>query len=636
MKLWMWWASVVLFSAAAAHAVTCPQMCDCQHVSDTRLIVDCKRREVNESILAQELDQQLSDEDLKKHLGSLQITKTPLTQVPISVCHLTNLMVLNLDYNRLSRLPDNCFTGMTSLVSLSAENNNITELQDGLFDGLHSLIQLNFGSNQIASIGLRVFSNESDLVNLQEIFLDHNNLRSLDPWPIIRGLHGRSYSQMAVDLGHNRISHFTNNIHWQFNCSMRSYAILFLWYNDVRRFNDILVGWNLVSPRLFCLFAVVDEVFAFDVRIELGLRNYTCDCQDFRLQAFQRLFVNYDFLNNVVCSAPRRLAGTPALQVPLTQLECELSDHCPSSCRCVYRPANATLHVDCSAANLSSLPLELLPLPKSYDRYKLDFSQNRLLRRLNHRPYFVSTSVLDVSNCAISVVDIDAWREIAKMQSPFVATRVYLHSNKIESLPFEISRIDITSVQLTLNDNPWECSCENHWMIDWFKSVSSSTIADVRCASPSRLEGRSIVQSTKDDFCVDPSIRMLKISLSFTLTPAAVLLIFGFSVYRLRVRLFMRWKFHPFDRDECAGEDMDYDVFLCCSSDDDDPHGLRILTEMELNGYRVYYHERDFLPGELITDNIVTGVTRSKRTVCLLSNNFLRRYTTYFLWIPIS
>jgi len=139
-------------------------------------------------------------------------------------------------------------------------------------------------------------------------------------------------------------------------------------------------------------------------------------------------------------------------------------------------------------------------------------------------------------------------------------------------------------------------------------SLASSNGGDVLCVTPSRLEGRSIIQSTEDDFCVDPSIRMLKISLSSTLSSVAVLLTLAFAVYRLRVRLYRKWKFHPFNRDECIGEDMDYDVFLCCSSEDHNPHGLQILGQMESNGYRVCYHLRDFLAGAPITENMSQAV----------------------------
>jgi len=253
---------------------------------------------------------------------------------------------------------------------------------------------------------------------------------------------------------------------------------------------------------------------------------------------------------------------------------------------------------------------------------------------------------LDVSNCAIDFVNLGAWREFALMPSELydlisdmemsmgrnysriVMPVVFLHRNKMESLPSDVTVVNLTTVQLTLNDNPWKCSCDNGWMIAWLKSLSltaSSNIDDVMCGSPSRLKGRSILQSDEVDFCVDPLNRMLKIVLSATLSAVAGLLMLGCAVYGLRVRLYKRWKFHPFDRDECIGEDMDYDVFLCCSSDDNSPHGLRILHLMESNGYRVCYHLRDFLAGELVADNMIQSIIRSKRTVCFISRNFLQR-----------
>jgi len=621
----LWWMSVVLL-VAAAHA-KCPRMCSCQQPKPSDLRVDCGRHKVNESILVHELDLLLSDDELKERLTSLLIHNSVLTRVPISICNLRNLTELHMSRNSLTRLPDNCFTNIRALKYLSARFNVIRQLQDGLFNGLNSLKELRLDNNRIKAIGLRVFSNQSDLVNLKNISLYNNRLRSLEPWPIIRGLHGSQDSTVDVDLSQNSISDFTNNIQWQFNCSMRSYAKLRLSKNNIRHISDILVGWDVsLSSQLPCLFSFVSRHFSFTLDISYS-RSYVCDCQDFFFHTYQRHFVLFGLLNDILCKAPPPLASTLAVQAPLNEFVCESPEGCPTSCQCVYRPGNATLHVYCSASNLSSLPLELPPLPKSYDRYNLDFSNNKRLRRLKGRLYFVNTSILDVSNCAISVIDINAWKEIAKMQSPFVTPQVCLQNNKIKSLQPDITGINVSSVHLTLNHNPWECSCENQWMIDWFKSLSltSPNGGDASCASPSRLKSKSITESTTDDFCVDPAIRMLKISLLSTLTSLAALVLFGFAVYRLRVQLFRRWKFHPFDRDECVREDMDYDVFLCCSSEDHNPHGLRILREMESNDYRVCYHLRDFLAGAPITDNMIQSIESSKRTVCLVSDNFLRR-----------
>jgi len=179
-------------------------------------------------------------------------------------------------------------------------------------------------------------------------------------------------------------------------------------------------------------------------------------------------------------------------------------------------------------------------------------------------------------------------------------------------------------------------------MSRWLNAIRDRLTRDVLCYRPPRLRGKNIIQTSEKEFCVDPVVeaaveaaaeaskRVSIISMSSVAVVVVVLLSVIAIFYRLRVKLYTRWKFHPFDRDECPGEDMDYDVFICCSSLDDRPIGRRILELVEANGYRVCYHERDFMPG-LITDNIEASVTRSKRTVCLLTNHFIQRSANVYL-----
>ena len=108
----------------------------------------------------------------------------------------------------------------------------------------------------------------------------------------------------------------------------------------------------------------------------------------------------------------------------------------------------------------------------------------------------------------------------------------------------------------------------------------------------------------------------------------------GVIVFRLRVKLYTRWKLHPFDRDECPGEDMHYDLFLSCSSTDNLPHGNGIREQLEHRGYRVCYPPRDFLAGGTVYDNIYNAVVCSKRVVCLLTPQFLQRFVLPFACRP--
>jgi len=283
--------------------------------------------------------------------------------------------------------------------------------------------------------------------------------------------------------------------------------------------------------------------------------------------------------------------------------------------------------VYCSDKNLTRLPLELPELPNSRTKYKLDFSNNRLLHRLEYRDYFVNTSILDVSNSGVDDI-ADSWADIAKIPD------INLFGNKMTSLPPTFLSANITNDKLNLANNPWDCSCDNKWMSKWFGSIANRLTQKVLCYSPSRLRGKNIAQVSDEEFCVDPrseaaskaAKRALTISLSSAAGVLLILFSVGIIVYRLRVKLYTRWKFHPFDRDECHGEDMDYDVFLSCSSNDNLPHGNGIREQLEQHGYRVCYPPRDFLAGDTITGNIYSAVVRSKRTVCLLTENFPQRF----------
>ena len=124
------------------------------------------------------------------------------------------------------------------------------------------------------------------------------------------------------------------------------------------------------------------------------------------------------------------------------------------------------------------------------------------------------------------------------------------------------------------------------------------------------------------------SARPLLIIIPSVASAVVVLISVGVMVYRLRVKLFTRFKFHPFDRDECLIEDMIYDVFLSCSSDNNLPRGNRIREQLEQCGYRVCYPPRDFLAGELIQNNVYNAVVSSKRTVCFLTEQFIQRFVS--------
>ena len=626
----VFWAASLLTLVAYVDAMNyvtrCPQGCVCDFTSsDSHLSVHCAQVPpgVDLDRLSRQFDWMLSADYLVEHLTSLVISHSPLTRVPTSVCQLLNLNSLNLCHNKLTHLSDNCINKLTKLVTFIAKNNTIDGLQNGLFDGLQSLVTLDLSRNKIAFIGLRVFSNASDLTSLRLINLDQNQLTSLEPWCYYRCILGSESSPVKIKLSFNLIQNFTNELQFDFRCGMKApYGYLDLYSNRIRYVMDMLHGWSIETYEAICLANMRGGGYS-RMNIYLGGRYYKCDCVDYPIYKTISAFPRAGLLDGVRCGESNfyTVGGQfmYARSIPLNQFVCKISDRCPTGCQCVYRPGNATLHVYCFASNFSSLPLELPPLPKSYDKYSLDFSNNKLLRRLEHRPYFVNTTIFDVSICSLSEIGLDVWQDISQMKL------VNFQENMFQSFPKYAYTVNI-STGLLLGGNPYQCSCENSWMIGWFRSLSHqiSDTGNILCGSPSRMYGRSILKSTVKDFCVDPVRRTLIITLSTVASIAALLVATGLLLYKLRFKFYRKWKFHPLDRDECVGEDMDYDVFLCCSSEDEDLHTERILQLLESNGYHVCYHERDFRPG-LIADSISRAIERSKRTVCLLSENFIRR-----------
>ena len=617
--------TLLAYVDATNYAKRCPKGCACDLTSsDSHLSVDCAHvhPEVDLDQLSGQFDSMLSTDYLMEHLTSLNITYSPLTRVPSSVCQLLNLTSLNLYHNKLTHLPDNCINKLTKLVIFRAINNTIYGLQNGIFDGLQRLVNLDLSRNKIAFIGLRVFSNASDLTSLRLIKLDENQLTSLEPWCYYRCILGSESSPVNINLANNLIQNFTNELQFDFRCGMKApFGYLDLYNNRIKHIMDLFHGWKIDIYQLFCLSNMRRDHSR--MRIYLGGKYYDCDCVDYLIYKLTRIFPRNGRLKDVRCGGDNfyTVGGqhTFAVSIPLNQFVCKVSDRCPSGCQCVYRPENETLHVYCSAASFSSLLIELPLLPKSYVKYSLDFSNNKLLRRLEHRPYFDNTTIFDVSNCSLTEIAVDVWQDISKMKL------VNFQVNMFHSFPKHAYTVNI-STGLLLGGNPYQCSCENSWMIGWFQSLSHqiSDSGNILCWSPSRMYGRSLLKSTEEDFCVDPVLHTLIITLSTVALIAVLLVATGLLLYKLRFQFYRKWKFHPLNRDECVGENMDYDVFLCCSSEDEDPHTDRILQLLESNGYHVYYHERDFGAG-LITENISRAIERSKRTVCLYSENFLRR-----------
>uniref|UniRef100_A0A8D2J812 SLIT and NTRK like family member 5 n=1 Tax=Varanus komodoensis TaxID=61221 RepID=A0A8D2J812_VARKO len=82
-------------------------------------------------------------------------------------------------------------------------------------------------------------------------------------------------------------------------------------------------------------------------------------------------------------------------------------------------------------------------------------------------------------------------------------THLDLRGNRLKLLPYLglLQHMDKV-VELQLEDNPWNCSCELIALKDWLDSISySALVGDVVCETPFRLHGRDLDEVSKQELC---------------------------------------------------------------------------------------------------------------------------------------
>lgn len=89
---------------------------------------------------------------------------------------LVRLELLNLSFNKLTRLDPKIFQDLNNLKVINLENNHIEIISTGAFVDLKSLLVLNLSQNKLKNIDEFHFSN---LYVLSQLYLDNNNIESI-------------------------------------------------------------------------------------------------------------------------------------------------------------------------------------------------------------------------------------------------------------------------------------------------------------------------------------------------------------------------------------------------------------------------------------------------------------------------
>ena len=586
----------------AAGLPTCPTFCKC--TQNPLVIQGCTKNPVDD------LDVLLRD-----HLNSttITITRSLLTNLPLLVCEMKMLTSIDVSYNFIENLPWECLQQLKLLNSITAAGNRIKKLENGSFYDFPSLQSLNFANNQISEIDVDVFFQVKRLQKVTNIDLYNNDIVSLDPWPL-RFVERRT----RVNFERNEISRFTNRFNWNFTCAEpEPIGNIILRNNNITHFADLFGGWKITQAQdMVCVFAKIGKM-------DLNYNPYNCDCTDYPVLRLLHIIKQSPNFQYAFCSRPQNLYGKPILFLDLNDILCKVMKQCPKECTCVEQPNKLKINVNCSGPEVGHLPIQLPKLPKKNYKYQLNFS-NTSITSLDYRPYLVNTSIAFLSYNKIRNMSLKALNALSQ------ADNVHLDNNNLQYLPENISSVDMSSVKgIYLKKNKWICDCHaketRSWMLQAKKIIADSEA--ILCESPHHVKGINLFSlKDKDLICGNlPNKELIAYlgagasALSILILAIAVALLLKYK----RVWLYKRFQWHPFDMDECEGEDKEFDIFVSYANNNEEYVEHYLIKNLVKRGYRVAYHRVNFPGGQPIHVSIEQCIRKSKRTLVVFSNDYV-------------
>nr|XP_056720233.1 toll-like receptor 13 [Euleptes europaea] len=180
---------------------------------------------------------------------------------------------------------------------------------------------------------------------------------------------------------------------------------------------------------------------------------------------------------------------------------------------------------------------------------------------------------------------------------------------------------------LDASGNPLTCSCENVWFHNWSMSepnIQVGLLGSYHCFGPG-LNNQLFVQQDFS-FCFETwEMYFFAVTTAIILSLLLSCLVnakFGWTL-RHCYYLLKGWGQRQLNQ---RVQDYQYDAYISCCGQDYEWVVKTLLVKLEEEGepnFRLCFGPRDFAPGEYFMNNVQNGVSRSRKTLCLVSKGYL-------------
>ncbi|CAC5403891.1 TLR13 [Mytilus coruscus] len=220
-----------------------------------------------------------------------------------------------------------------------------------------------------------------------------------------------------------------------------------------------------------------------------------------------------------------------------------------------------------------------------------------------------------------------------------------IHMTKLSNIDISDNRLSLLEVSFTkqlddltkhvrhltvdMSGNPIKCTCDSIDFIKWL------TTTKVVLLYKFQQECSSMKMYLNDSLTVYDQLRKKCSSYATTIVAVAswvvifAVAIIGGLLYRYRWKIrylyyIVKSKHQGYIKPMEVDNDYLYDAFISYADDDDMFVYSKFLKHVEEEGHIICcVHKRDFIPGKEIATNITSAIHNSRKTVVVMSHNFL-------------
>uniref|UniRef100_A0A3B4FJJ5 Toll-like receptor 13 n=1 Tax=Pundamilia nyererei TaxID=303518 RepID=A0A3B4FJJ5_9CICH len=498
-------------------------------------------------------------------LRSLILQNNKLSELPVAVQGLTTLEVYDLSSNDISELYCPYFWNLTSLTILDLSHNQISYISDCVFQNVNNLKILNLENNQIMSF-IDTFKDK-----LQT--LEFLNLRNID---IMNFIHGdfRSLSSLqylCIDLD-------------------KCYSVD---EGGFEGLDNLQILYLLGDNYFYDHFSGLSNLSTLILNVVQSQSHNSSEQRDrpfSNLQRLKKLHIKvhrgyYDISKDV-------LSGLTSLEYLITEAYFMGSLY-PDT----FKHTPQLKHLTITYSELSVLTSDVfLPIP---NLIILDLSNNKL-RSLD----FLAEAKLSALR----------WLNVSDNELFVISETV------IQSLP-GLTYLDLSANLLT-------CECSNYGLIQWIQGSKQTQVVNAHqytCAFPVSQRGNKFLDFGFDFCRIDAALLCFLFSSSLVVLTLLASFIYHFLRSHLTYAYYLFLAFLYDNKRRKKGIPHSYDAFVSYNVHDEAWVCGELLPELEgQQGWRLCLHHRDFEPGKPIVENITDAIYNSRKTICVISPNYLQ------------